>query len=68
MKRFCDYLFVYAALMAPWWAYNYARYGQFVRLNLAGGMVLYTGNNPLNISGGGVDAGRTLILGAFAKY
>ncbi len=55
-KRVAIYAFVYAALMAPWWAYNYARYGEFVRLDLAGGMVLYTGNNPLNVSGGGITA------------
>ena len=56
-------MLVYVALMTPWWAYNYARYGQFVRLNLAGGIVLYTGNNPLNVSGGGVGkAARTSIL------
>ncbi len=45
---------IYVGLMSPWWLHNYAKYGQFVRLNLAGGMVLYTGNNSLNQSGGGV--------------
>jgi len=52
--RVATYALIYLALMAPWWAYNYARYGQFVRLDLAGGIVLYTGNNPLNTSGGGI--------------
>jgi hypothetical protein len=45
---------VYLVLMSPWWAHNYARYGSFVRLNAGAGYVLYSGNNPLNQSGGGV--------------
>ncbi len=53
-KRVATYFIIYVALMAPWWVHNYARYGEFVRLDLGGGMVLYTGNNPLNISGGGI--------------
>ncbi len=52
--RLLTYALIYVGLMMPWWLHNYAKYGQFVRLNLAGGMVLYTGNNPLNQSGGGV--------------
>jgi 4-amino-4-deoxy-L-arabinose transferase-like glycosyltransferase len=55
-KRVATYFIVYVALMAPWWVHNYARYGEFVRLDLAGGVVLYTGNNPLNKSGGGITA------------
>jgi 4-amino-4-deoxy-L-arabinose transferase-like glycosyltransferase len=64
-KRLGIYALVYVALMTPWWAYNYARYGQFVRLNLAGGIVLYTGNNPLNVSGGGVGGGQDVDLGTY---
>jgi 4-amino-4-deoxy-L-arabinose transferase-like glycosyltransferase len=64
-KRLGTYVLVYIALMTPWWAYNYARYGQFVRLNLAGGIVLYTGNNPLNVSGGGVGGGQDVDLGTY---
>lgn len=45
---------VYGVMMAPWWWHNEAKYGQFVRLNLGGGTVLYAGNNPMNISGGGI--------------
>src|ERR1041385_3174215 len=41
-KRFTMYCAVYVALMSPWWMHNYAQYSEFVRLNLAGGMVLYT--------------------------
>ncbi len=52
--KLLTYGLIYVGLMSPWWLHNYAKYGQFVRLNLAGGMVLYTGNNPLNRSGGGV--------------
>ena len=44
---------IYLVLMAPWWAHNYAKYDQFVRLNLGDGRMLYMGNNPMNQSGGG---------------
>jgi Dolichyl-phosphate-mannose-protein mannosyltransferase len=46
---------IYVALMSPWWWHNYQTYGQFVRLNLGGGIVLYSGNYAGNIDGGGVD-------------
>lgn len=49
------YVLVYLVLMAPWWVHNYEKYGEFVRLNLGDGIVLYSGNNPLNKSGGGVN-------------
>jgi 4-amino-4-deoxy-L-arabinose transferase-like glycosyltransferase len=55
--RVGQYCLVYLALMAPWWAHNYDRFGTFVRLNLGDGIVLYSGNNPLNYSGGGVIGG-----------
>jgi hypothetical protein len=45
---------IYVALMSPWWLHNYRAYGTFVRLNLAGGVVLYSGNNPMNRTGGGI--------------
>jgi hypothetical protein len=48
------YALVYVALMLPWWAHNYTKYGQFVRLNLASGFLLHAGNNPMNQSGGGI--------------
>jgi len=66
-KRVATYLVVYIALMSPWWAHNYARYGEFVHLNLAGGMVLYTGNNPLNASGGGIT-GKDVDFTPFAQF
>jgi 4-amino-4-deoxy-L-arabinose transferase-like glycosyltransferase len=49
------YLAVYISLMAPWWLHNYRDYGTFVRLNLASGFVFYSGNNPLNQTGGGIN-------------
>jgi 4-amino-4-deoxy-L-arabinose transferase-like glycosyltransferase len=48
------YGLVYVALMSPWWLHNYVAYGSFVRLNLASGFVLYSGNNPMNQSGGSI--------------
>ena len=41
-------------MMSPWWMYQYDKYGQFVRLTLADGIILYSGNNPMNTTGGGV--------------
>lgn len=41
--------------MAPWWTHQYNKYGEFVRLNLGDGVVLYAGNNPLNKTGGGIN-------------
>ncbi len=52
------YMAVYLVLMTPWWLHNEAKYGQFVRLDLGDGIVLYSGNNPINSSGGGVSYGR----------
>jgi hypothetical protein len=66
-KRVATYFIIYVALMAPWWVHNYARYGEFVRLNLGGGMVLYTGNNPLNTSGGGITE-KDVELHPFKKF
>jgi len=47
------YFFIYIILMTPWWIHQYNKYDQFVRLNLGDGLVWYSGNNPLNKSGGG---------------
>lgn len=49
------YALIYCALLSPWWAHNYQVYGSFVRLNLGGGLALYSGNNPLNNTGGVSD-------------
>ncbi len=57
-KKVIQYLFVYAIsymiIMSPWWMHQHKKYGEFVRLSLGDGIVLYTGNNPLNRSGGGI--------------
>jgi hypothetical protein len=48
------YFLAYFVIMSPWWIHQYQKYDSFVRLNLGDGVVLYAGNNPLNISGGGI--------------
>src|SRR5262249_25189436 len=35
-------------LMASWWWHNFEKYHAFVPLSLGGGVVLYSGNNPMN--------------------
>jgi 4-amino-4-deoxy-L-arabinose transferase-like glycosyltransferase len=56
LKHLGIFAAIYAILMTPWWWHNHNKYGEFVRLNLAGGLVLYFGNNAENRDGGGVDA------------
>ena len=48
------YFIVYVVIMSPWWMHQYQKYGEFVRLNLGDGIVLFSGNNPLNKTGGGI--------------
>ena len=55
LKHLGIFAVIYVMLMAPWWWHNYQRYGEFVRLDLAAGRVLYSGNNPANTNGGGVN-------------
>ncbi|MBC7905497.1 MAG: hypothetical protein H7Y60_01960 [Rhodospirillaceae bacterium] len=55
LGRVAIYVLIYGALMTPWWLHQMDKYGTFVRLNLGDGIVLYSGNNPLNVSGGGVN-------------
>lgn len=57
---------IYVSVLSPWWVHNYEKYDQFVRLNLGGGIVLYSGNNPLNRSGGGIG-GVDVDLTEFKK-
>jgi len=54
LKWIFYYAIIYCILLAPWWALNYHRYHQFVRLDLGFGSVAYLGNNPMNQSGGGI--------------
>lgn len=56
--RVAQYAVIYLVVMAPWWAHQYAKYDAFVRLNLGDGIVLYSGNNPANRTGGGVGFGE----------
>lgn len=55
---------IYMVLMTPWWIHNHEKYGTFVRLNLGASLVLYSGANPANTSGGGVfaDNGRSIDM------
>ena len=57
LKQLLKYALVYIFLLAPWWIYNYNEYGQFVRLNLGAGEILYGGNNPNNKDGRASDEG-----------
>lgn len=52
LKQLAVYGVIYCVLMAPWWLHNYRDYGAFVRLDLAGGENFYSGNNPMNKTGG----------------
>ena len=40
--------------MSAWWFHQYDKYGYFVRTNFGSSLVLYSGNNHLNKTGGGV--------------
>ncbi len=48
------YMILYIVMLSPWWVHQYQKYGEFVRLNLGDGIVLYSGNNSLNKTGGGI--------------
>ena len=48
------YFVTYVIILSPWWVHQYQKYGEFVRLSLADGIVLYSGNNSLNKTGGGI--------------
>ena len=64
------YIFIYILLMSPWWIHQKIKYGEFVRLNLGDGIVLYSGNNKLNKSGGGaidIEKGADVDNSIFAK-
>ncbi len=70
-KKIACYFFIYILMFSPWWLHNYYQYGSFVRLNLGDGIVLYSGNNPLNTTGGGTvraDGSKDMDLSQFDKY
>ncbi len=54
LKYLIIYCISYILLMSPWWVHQYQKYGEFVRLNLGDGIVLFSGNNPMNVTGGGI--------------
>jgi len=60
------YIAIYCVIMSLWWVHNYQKFSTFVRLNLGDGVVLYSGNNPMNNSGGGI-AGIDVDLSAYKK-
>ena len=66
LRQLGIYVFIYCALMTPWWINNSKVYGSFVRLTPSAGTVLYAGNNPLNHSGGG-NSGVDYDLSAFTN-
>lgn len=59
VKNMLCYAGVYLTLMSPWWVHNHLKYGEFVRLSLGDGHVLYSGNNQHNRTGGGVATGSS---------
>lgn len=54
IKKLLIYFIIYILLMSTWWYHQYKKYGYFVRTNFGSSLVLYSGNNPLNLTGGGV--------------
>jgi len=48
-------LVIFLSIMSIWWIRNYKVYGYFVATSIGeSGKVFYTGNNPMNKSGGGI--------------
>jgi hypothetical protein len=62
LKNVIIYILVYVLMMGPWWVHQYVKYDQFVRLNLGDGLVLFSGNNVLNNSGGAVNSDKGVDL------
>jgi len=54
IKKLLIYFLIYVSLMSAWWLHQYEKYGYFVRTNFGSSLVLYSGNNHLNKTGGGV--------------
>ena len=70
MKYLGIYGILYLIILAPWWMHQYEKYGEFVKFTLADGVVLYSGNNSLNVSGGGVgriDSASDMDLDQFIQ-
>ena len=54
LRELFIFYILYSILFSPWWLHNWKKYDGFVRINLSGGYHLYSGNNPENLSGGGI--------------
>ena len=54
LREIFIFYILYSLFLSPWWVHNWNKYDGFVRLNLAGGYHLYSGNNPINKTGGGI--------------
>ena len=54
IKKILVYFLIYVSLMSAWWFHQYEKYGYFVRTNFGSSLVIYSGNNPLNKTGGGI--------------
>ncbi len=58
--------FVFTLTMTPWWIRNYHVHGEFVATSVGeSGKVFYSGNNPMNKTGGGIG-GVDLDTSSFA--
>ena len=67
-KFFGLYFLILSILMSPWWIHNYKKYNSVVITNLAFGYHLYSGNNLMNQTGGGIggtDVDHGLILDTY---
>ena len=54
LKNLSIYALIYVVMMSPWWLHNYNKHHEFVHLNLSFGAILYSGNNEMNTTGGGI--------------
>ena len=54
LKNLSIYALIYVVMMSPWWLHNYNKHHEFVHLNLSFGAILYSGNNEINTTGGGI--------------
>lgn len=52
--RFVVMFVAVMAIVAPWAIRNYTVFGKFISSSTMGGFVLYSGNNPKNVTGGGI--------------
>lgn len=65
LKYISIYIITLTFLMTPWWIHNFKKYDTFIPTNLSYGYHLYSGNNEMNKTGGGIggkDVSHKLIL------